>query len=45
MGAKNFNYFPEISHSTVRSEKVFKDISAVAIPGLLEENLVSLRVI
>ncbi len=39
MGAKNFNYFPEISHSTVRSEKVFKDISAVAIPVLQEEKL------
>jgi leucyl aminopeptidase len=39
MGAKNFNYFPEISHSIVRSEKVFKDISAVAIPVLQEEKL------
>jgi leucyl aminopeptidase len=39
MGAKNFNYFPEISHSTVRSEKVFKDISVVAIPVLQEEKL------
>ena len=39
MGAKNFNYFPEISHSIVRSEKVFKDISVVAIPVLQEEKL------
>ncbi len=39
MGAKNFNYFPEISNSVVRSEKVFKDISAVAIPVLQEEKL------
>ncbi len=39
MGAKNFNYFPEISHSTVRSEKVFKNISVVAIPVLQEEKL------
>lgn len=39
MGAKNFNYFPEISHSVVRSEKVFKDISAVAIPVLQAEKL------
>ena len=39
MGAKNFNYFPEISHSVVRSEKVFKDISAVAIPVLQEEKI------
>lgn len=39
MGAKNFNYFPEISYSVVRSEKVFKDISAVAIPVQQEEKL------
>ena len=39
MGTKNFNYFPDISYSTVRSEKVFKDISAVAIPVLQEEKL------
>ena len=39
MGTKNFNYFPDISCSTVRSEKVFKDISAVAIPVLQEEKL------
>jgi leucyl aminopeptidase len=39
MGAKNFNYFPEISHSVVRGEKDFKDISAVAIPVLQEEKL------
>jgi leucyl aminopeptidase len=39
MSTKNINYFPEISHSIVRSEKVFKDISAVAIPVLQDEKL------
>jgi leucyl aminopeptidase len=32
MSTKNFNYLPDITHSTVRSEKLFKDITAVAIP-------------
>ena len=32
MSAKNFNYLPEVTNSTVRSEKLFKDITAVAIP-------------
>ena len=32
MSAKNFNYLPEITHSSVRNEKLFKDVTAVAIP-------------
>ena len=32
MSAKNFNYLPDVTNSTVRSEKLFKDITAVAIP-------------
>ena len=32
MSAKNFNYLPDITNSTVRNEKLFKDITAVAIP-------------
>lgn len=39
MGGKSFNYFPEISHLTGSSEKVFKEISAVAIPVLQAEKL------
>ena len=32
MSAKSFNYLPEVTYSSVRGEKVFKDITAVAIP-------------
>lgn len=39
MGAKNFNFIPDISHSVLRSDKVFKDVSAVAIPVLQSEKL------
>jgi leucyl aminopeptidase len=31
MSTKNFNYLPEVTNSSVRSEKLFKDITTVAI--------------
>ena len=39
MSAKTFNYLPEVTHSSVRSEKLFKDITAVAIPVLQGEKV------
>jgi leucyl aminopeptidase len=39
MSTKQINYFPEISHSIIRSEKLLKNISAVAIPVLQDEKL------
>jgi leucyl aminopeptidase len=37
MSAKNFNYLPEVTHSSARNEKLFKDVTAVAIPVLQGE--------
>jgi leucyl aminopeptidase len=37
MSAKNFTFFPEVTHSSIKNEKVFKDINAVAIPVLQSE--------
>ena len=39
MSAKKVNYFPEFSNSNLKSDKIFKDISAVAIPVKQSEKL------
>ena len=39
MSAKSFNFLPEVTNSSVRGDKVFKDITAVAIPILQGEKV------